>query len=129
MIKATEVQHYHGLCALIKESEKALKELKVERDDRETKIIAAVKNRERVEASCAFRVLVEFDVEKTFSPPYKKCAIELTSEAQVSEWVKQHNPHEKEDRLKLVAKKFGQAKLPKKFAEAVDGLLRLVKAA
>lgn len=78
---------------------KLAEDLKAERNELEAELIAAVEADERV--SLRYDLTVE-TFTKPYIPPYKTCAIELSSEQAVFDWVEEHNPEEEGKKLIVV---------------------------
>jgi hypothetical protein len=76
---------------------KTAKELHAKRVGLEAEIINALEAKQRVEGT-RYRLAIETFI-KTFIPSYKTCAIELSSEQAVTEWVIDHDPEEEGKKL------------------------------
>ncbi len=97
MIKADTISEYLFTQQQRKKIDKQSRELKAREDALEAEMIAALKDNQRVEA-CGYKLALERFL-KPFRPSYKTCAIELTSELRVNEWVEFNDPQEMGERL------------------------------
>jgi len=91
MINQSQILKLLKLRKACTKANKHAEELKAERNELEAILIAAVEAKARV--SSRFDLSVE-KFPKTYCPPYKTCAIELSSEQAVTEWVIDHDPEE-----------------------------------
>lgn len=97
MIKENTILELEMLRQAETRANKTAKELHAKRVDLEAEIIAAFEAKQRVEGT-RYRLSVD-TFTKPFIPPYKQCAIELSSEKEVFDWVEKHNPEEEGKKL------------------------------
>ncbi len=97
MIKENRILELELLRQNETRANKHAKELHAQRVGLEAELIAAVEANQRIEGT-RYKLSVD-TFTKPFIPPYKTCAIELSSEQAVFDWVEKHNPEEEGKKL------------------------------
>ena len=122
MIRASEVEKYTELLNLAELVNIELKKLKTDIENVEAKFIERINAGEEVDPRSS-HLLVVYEAKKPYHPSYLTLALELLGKRKVDTWVKNHDPKEVIQKLKLI-KKAGSGAL----ASAAEGFRKAAQA-
>jgi hypothetical protein len=97
MIKADTINEYLFCEQQRKNFDRQARDMKARQEQLEAEMIEALEANQRVE-KCGYKLAVETFI-KRFYPSYKTCAIDLSSESLVIQWVDENDPKEEGKRL------------------------------
>lgn len=121
IISSQEVLRLREVRMLTAEIGKVFRTLVSEQEELEKRLIEQAKAGAKVQAICPFRLRIATEP-KPYRPPYKTCAIELSGEKKVTEWVTNNDPHDTKDVLSLVPKQVEQPRVSKVITAAIESV-------